>query len=200
MFSLFASIITGRERGKYGDAKNNSTNLQVQDTAKDDIKTAQYVQQAGIDSNPPDGAIAVVLNITDSWKVCIAVNDGTDPASPLEPGEEQLYGQDNGVRTSTITCKKDGSIEIKTLSSVTVVGDVIADGISLKTHTHLGNLGFDTLAPTVGTPVAAPGSLPGTNANGDIIGGDGVNLSTHIHSQANDTNGDTEEDTGTPHA
>jgi len=201
-------LITGRETKKNKDSTTESRILQCQITSNDDVQSAEYMQQAGVDSNPPDGARAIIIQLSPSWKIAVAVNDGITPDSSLEPGEFQIYSQDGGIRKSTITLKKDGSIDIVAAGdmnvegNLNVTGDVVADSlvssISLKNHTHLGNLGFDTVAPTTGTPVAAPGSLPSTNASGDIIDGGSTNLSTHTHSQANDSNGDSEANTSAP--
>ena len=191
-------LITGRETKKNKDSTTESRLLQCQITSNDDVQSAEYMQQAGVDSNPPDGARAIIIQLSPSWKIAVAVNDGITPDSSLEPGEFQIYSQDGGIRKSTITLKKDGSIDIATDSSVNVIGDVIADGISLKDHYHQGNLGFPTGASIMTGGGTTPGSLPSTNSGGDIIDGGSTNLSTHTHSQANDSNGDTEQDTSAP--
>lgn len=78
-------------------------------------------------------------------------------------------------------------------------GDVIADGISLKTHFHEGNLGFPTGIALDSGGGTTPSSLPSTNDAGDIIDGSSKNLSTHTHSQGVDApTGDTQQNTSTP--
>ena len=73
---------------------------------------------------------------------------------------------------------------------------ISADTISLEATTSI-----DISAPTInidGTTIAISGTSVGIT--GSLTNG-GVNIgSTHIHSQGNDSNGDTEVDTGVPHS
>jgi len=150
------------------------------------------MQQAGVDSNPPDDARAVIIQLSKAWAVAVAVNDGITPDSSLETGEFQIYSQDGGVRKSTITLKKDGSIDIvaagdmNIAGNLNVTGDVIADSsgtaISLIDHYHQGNLGFPTGASLMTGGGTTPSTPPSSNSSGDIIDGSGINLTIHFHS------------------
>ena len=90
--------------------------------------------------------------------------------------------------------------DLKITGNVTVAGDVtltggdvIADGISLKTHLHVGNLGGTTPAPT-----QTPASIPDPAIITGDLEIDGKSFSSHTHSQANDSNGDIESNTSSP--
>ncbi len=82
-------------------------------------------------------------------------------------------------------------------SEVDVFADSAGAPISLKTHKSMpGNLGFNVGPPVPaggGTP--APGSPPSISGN-DIVDGNGTKSTLHKHSQGDDSNGDTEVDTG----
>ena len=82
--------------------------------------------------------------------------------------------------------------------NVVTGADVKADGISLKTHFHQGNLGFPTGAPIQAGGGTTPTDLPTADADGRITDGPGTNLSTHTHTQPNDGGGDAESPTSAP--
>lgn len=84
--------------------------------------------------------------------------------APSNPGSRRRFSMSdglyiggvlNGTPEQYIRFTSDGDVEIKPASKVTILGDVIvtggdvtADGISLKTHTHSDPQGGDTGAPT----------------------------------------------------
>jgi hypothetical protein len=86
---------------------------------------------------------------------------------------------------------------------IKAVGDIIADwmttAISLLSHFHVGNLGFNTGASLgSGGGTSPPSTPPTTNSNGDIIDGSGTNLSLHGHTQDKDSANDTQVKTNGP--
>lgn len=89
-------------------------------------------------------------------------------------------------------------------ADISADGDVIADAlglaISLINHFHQGNLGFPTPAAIMTGGGTTPSSLPTADASGEITDGPGTKSTAHKHSQGNDSNGDSEVDTGNAHA
>lgn len=133
---------------------------------------------------------------------------------------------------SFISFKADGSIELNAPSgfkitanteitgTLTVSGiikslvDIIADyaakAISLLSHFHLGNLGYNTGIPVDGAGVPKPANGPTGDSSGNIdmkgndllnvkdsVGGQ-TNHSAHGHTQPNDGGGDVEQKTNGP--
>ncbi|MEM8698933.1 MAG: phage baseplate assembly protein V [Pseudomonadota bacterium] len=107
---------------------------------EDEVKTgAEHMQRYGLTTHPPEGAEAVVLNVSGNrdHSIVIAVEHREFRLRSLEAGEVALYDD----RGQVIRLARDGiEIEapdgIRINGNVTVTGDVMADGISLKTHTH----------------------------------------------------------------
>jgi hypothetical protein len=202
----FIAKITGREIKKNRGGASPVRLLQAEVTSIDDVQTIEQLRQAGIDSGPNDDARLFGLSLGKAWKIAFAVDDGITPAAL--PGELILYSQLAGSKAAVIHLKTDGSIDITAPGDVNltgnlnVTGDVVADsavtGISLINHYHQGNLGFPTGTSLMTGGGTTPSSLPSTNSGGDIIDGGSTNLSTHTHTQPNDSGGDTELPTSTP--
>ena len=92
--------------------------------------------------------------------------------------------------------------DLSVTGEVSATGDIVADlsilGISLIDHYHQGNLGYPTGTSIMTGGGSVPSTPPSTNASGDLIDGSGVNMSSHYHTQPNDSNGDTEQPTSGP--
>lgn len=194
--------------GKNGNATDNRWLFQAELTEKNDAQIVEKFQHSGFASIPPTGNKIVVQRISNAYVVSVAeydeiVNDD------LGEGELRIYGSASGSIVCEIYLKNDGSIDIEapaniniTSPQVNVTGDVIADSgatmISLKNHYHQGNLGYPTGTSIMTGGGTTPSLPPTTNPGGDLITGSSISLDAHKHSQANDSNGDTEQDTSTP--
>lgn len=103
--------ITGRTITTNRDGTNLRVMLQVQMTNPDDIQTVEYVSLPGQDENPIDGSRVFILEVGDSYKIAIAVDDGVTPA--MATGEKRLYSvSDAGVIQAFINILKSGIIEV----------------------------------------------------------------------------------------
>ena len=103
--------ITGRTITTNRDGTNQRVMLQVQMTNPDDIQTVEYVSLPGQDENPIDGSRVFILEVGDSYKIAIAVDDGVTPA--MATGEKRLYSvSDAGAIQAFINLLKSGIIEI----------------------------------------------------------------------------------------
>jgi phage baseplate assembly protein V len=69
---------------------------------------------------------------------------GGDDKPPVKERHKRHISFEDGTsieydsKTHTLSIECAGSVNIKASGNVTVIGDVIADGISLKNHTHMG--------------------------------------------------------------
>ena len=103
--------ITGRTITTNRDGTNQRVMLQVQMTNPDDIQTVEYVSLPGQDENPIDGSRVFILEVGESYKIAIAVDDGVTPA--METGEKRLYSvSDAGDIQAELKILKTGIIEI----------------------------------------------------------------------------------------
>lgn len=117
------------------------------DETRDDV---ERVQNYGFTSVPLEGAETVVLFVGGrrDHGLAVAVDDRRYRLTGLADGEVAVYDQTG----SKIVLKANGDVEIVPSSGfVIVTGDVQADGVSLKAHTH-----------AAGTLTNSGGSVTGT--------------------------------------
>lgn len=133
------------------------------------------------------------LNATISGSTIIESIGNITSTAPkwIHNGDFEVNG--NQVNNGTLTVS--GIIK----SLVDIIADYAGAAISALLHFHLANLGVNSgAALPVGGGTPPPGTPASTNGSGDIIDGSGTNLSTHNHTQPNDSNGDTESPTSGP--
>jgi hypothetical protein len=110
VMSLIGEIV-GREIGKYLDSDKNTINLQVECTDIDDLRDVQLMQHGGRDYNPANGSQVLVIPISSSWLLGIAVDDGIEPEG--DEGDHEVYATDSeGVKTARVKCCADGTVEL----------------------------------------------------------------------------------------
>ena len=103
--------ITGRTITTNRDGQNDRVMLQVQMTNPDDIQTVEYVGLPGQDENPINGSRVYIIEVGDSYKIGIAVDDGIAPG--MDTGEKRLYSlSDAGAIQAFIKLLKTGIIEV----------------------------------------------------------------------------------------
>jgi hypothetical protein len=110
MTGIITGIITGYKVGKNMNGTKNVLLLQVRISDSEDIQTVEYRCASGDDSFPVIGSEVLVLQITKTWKIGIAVKDQIEPE--MSEGERRLYSQENGEVKAYIKILKDGTIEI----------------------------------------------------------------------------------------
>lgn len=104
-------VITGRTVKTNKDGKNPRLLLQVQMSNKDDVQTVEYVPQPGQDENPTNGSKVFIIQISESYKIAIGVDDGIEPGAAT--GEKWLYSlDDDGVVQALMKLLKSGIIEV----------------------------------------------------------------------------------------
>lgn len=102
--------ITGREITTNLDAEKKTLLLQVLVADENDGQTVELQNQSGEDVEPPDGSRVFIMDVSDSFRVVVAVDDGIEPDSSIEQGERETYSSDGGERKAKIRWKKDGQI------------------------------------------------------------------------------------------
>lgn len=102
--------ITGREIGLNQDAEKKTILVQVIIADENDSQTVEVQNSACIDIQPPDSARAFVFDVSDSYRIAVAVDDGVEPEESLDAGEIEIYSIDSGSRAAKIRMKKDGDV------------------------------------------------------------------------------------------
>ncbi len=139
--------------------------------------TVYVVYPYGITANAPLGSLCVSWQIGGQESDRFAITDFPQiRPKDLKPGEVVVS---NYLTKSEVRFKANGDIEITSAAKVNVIA---ATDLNL---TAIENLTLNAVN------IEITGAL--TN-NGTNVG------STHIHSQGNDSDGDSEVDTGTPHS
>ena len=110
--SFEIGTITGREIEKNLDSEKKTLLLQVLVADDNDGQTVELQNQSGEDVEPPNGSRVFILDISDSYRIVVAVDDGIEPDPSIEQGERETYSSDGGERKAKIRWKKDGQLVI----------------------------------------------------------------------------------------
>lgn len=98
--------VTGTSITKNKDGDRNVLMLQVELTDSDDIQSVQFMSQSGEDTNPVIDSMVTVINISESFKVAIASDDGITPY--VDQGEKEFYSSVSGTKKAILKLKADG--------------------------------------------------------------------------------------------
>ncbi len=160
-------IITNRQITTNRDGNATRIILQV-NMMEDDVRTVEMVGQAGEDTNPANGCRVVVIDITPSHKLAIAVTD--DLAPECDPGEKEIYSTDNPVSAKKartlwnsdgdIIHDADGGAKLEILNS----GDVVHNSgtESAVSYTALNNA-LQLLVTAINAAFATKADAAGAN-------------------------------------
>jgi phage gp45-like len=124
------------------EAHDGNTNIRRKSGRMDKITSFTRMSIYGICSNPPVGSHILLMNSQGRESVKFGfINDFLNRKKNLKEGEVALVNTKTGT---SIYLKENGEIDILNatainfIGTVNITGDIIADGISLKTHTHGG--------------------------------------------------------------
>lgn len=139
-------MIIGRAIVTYVDNTTGTQRIQLTVLANETVSNVERFEEYGLTSYPATDTQAVVLFLGGNRSHPIVINVHDRETRPVDLAESEvcLYSaKDADAQSHRIHLKADGSIEIKTSAGVKINddvtvtgGDVVADGISLKTHTH----------------------------------------------------------------
>lgn len=200
-------IVTGRETGKNRGTGLPVRLLQVQLTDVTDVQTVQLIEQAGEESNPPNGSLVAITAAGQAYKISTGIDDGIEPI--MGPGGKRIYSTDsNGVVIAEIKLDPEGrilmanpevSIDIDPDGTITITNPGATISVSpagvvdidAPTVHMTGDLNVDgtiTAPDIVGTvSVTAPQVTGSTEVTFGSISG-----STHVHQENGDGGGITD--------
>ena len=163
-------IVTGREFKKNRDSGNDRLLLQVQVTDADDIHTVEYMSPPGEDSNPPNGAKVLIIDVGRAYKIAIAADDNVSPS--MAEGEKKLYSISDGAIAAFINFLASGIIEINGNSDFAVrfnemqsAFDEFKDDFNQLVTDYTGHKHDGVQSGSESTAVA---DTPGTETTADI--------------------------------
>lgn len=119
--------------------------LQVTLLADETRAGVEHVQPYGLSTRPLGGAEAIIFSVGGNrdHPLAVVVDDPRHRPAGLAAGEVCLHAAQPAEQH--IILRADGTIHIQATAGVTidaptveVTGDVVADGISLRQHTHGG--------------------------------------------------------------
>ena len=165
--------ITGRTIGKNRDGDSDVILLQVEVSDADDIQTVELHRGAGVDLNPPDDSIVVLVRAGNAWQIAATVNDNVTP-DDLDQGVYEIYASDSGAKTAKVNLDPGGDVTLNdgTQSAVSFpelkaqFDTLVTDFNNLVTifnaHVHPG--------VTAGPGSTAVSATPGTSSTATIDG------------------------------
>lgn len=217
------SLIKAARSGLTTDSgKRRFVNVTYQGKTMKAIDITPY----GFFHHTPENGLAVVLSQNGQESNAFAIVDDPDNRT-IKNTSAGESGLQNDVTGAFIYLKANGDIVIDAPNNVvvnaggdinanavgeitaTAGGDVTVDAGGSITATASGSIDFDGASGSFTADGGITFTVSGTtfvfSSSGlEITGGglitNGLNFETHIHSQGNDSNGDSEVDTGTPHA
>ena len=162
-------IVTGREFKKNRDSGNDRLLLQVQITDADDVHTVEYMSPPGEDSNPPDGAKVLIIDVGRAYKIAIAADDNVSPS--MAAGEKKLYSISDGAIAAFINFLESGIIEINGNNDFAVRYNELKSAFDeMKTDLNNFITVFNTHTQVVSGSVAAAPAGQATASTADISG------------------------------
>lgn len=163
-------IVTGFEIGKNRNGTGDVVLLQVRISDQKDIQTVELMTPPGDDSIPPIDSRVVILQVSSSWKIAIANQDGISPQSGA--GEKRLYSQSGGSEAAYVYLRDDGKIEINGNADFAVAFNDLKSGFDqLKSnfntfvttifnlHTHISSAPASPTGPPVPTGSSSSASI-----------------------------------------
>lgn len=134
--------VTGSEIAKNKDGDLPVRLLQVEISGPEDLQTVELCLQAGETCNPPIDSNVCILEAGKSWLFAIAIDDGIEPNPDIAKGEREIYGSENGIRTSNAIFRKNGDVELNgnddfavRFSKLKNAFDQLKDDYNEHTHT-----------------------------------------------------------------
>lgn len=109
--NVHLGTVVGSEIKKNIDGENNTRILTCELSSADDVQQIELIQQNGEQNNPLDDVTVIVLEITKTWKIAVAIKDFVEPDATLQRGEKIIYSLDsNNAIQACIRFKNDGTL------------------------------------------------------------------------------------------
>lgn len=109
--NVHLGTVVGSEIKKNIDGENNTRILKCEVSSSDDVQQIELIQQDGEQNNPLDDATVIILEITKSWKIAVAIKDFVEPDATLGRGEKKIYSLDsNNTIQACMRFKNDGTL------------------------------------------------------------------------------------------
>ena len=165
--------VVGNSIGKNQDGDTDVRLLTVELSDGDDLQTVEYYDDGGRDYLPPNGAEVVVLDISPSHRIAIAVDDLQ--VQTLAAGEVEVYSLDTAgtAKAAKVKLDNDGVVTINDGEDFAVQFSALKgafDKLKGDLNTFIGIFnGHTHVAPSGGGTTEGP-SAPGVDSAADMSG------------------------------
>jgi hypothetical protein len=107
---IYTGKITGSSIEANIDSETNVRMLDVEVTDEKDVQGIEQVLFAGDDVGLVDGATAIILKVSEVFKIVIGIRDKIEPS--MDDGERKIYSQANDTIKAYTNYLKDGIQEL----------------------------------------------------------------------------------------
>ena len=154
-------IVTRVTIQKNKDGKNLVRMLQCVLSDPLDVQSIEWLSQPGDDSPPAIASAVAIIQISESYKVAVSVDDRVLPT--MSPGEKHLYSFNGIAVKAFIKFLNSGVLELNGDTDFAVRFSVLETAFnqlkaSYNAHTHV-------YAPGPGSPVPTAAPLPQSTAD-----------------------------------
>lgn len=152
-------VITGIEYASNRDGTDIKVLAQAILEDSEDVQTVELIQRGGEQLAPVEGSQVVALEIEDSYKIGIAIDDGSTPDITLFPGDKKFYSL---LLTPGETEDDADTVSLQAIVKLLKTGEIklqAADGLKIPKP-----LGLIRLLPTGAIEINS------TDINGAIKG------------------------------
>lgn len=165
--------VVGNSIGKNQDGDTDVRLLTVELSDGDDIQTVEYYDDGGRDYLPPNGAEVVILDISPSHRIAIAVDDLQVPALPAGAVEFYSLNAAGTAKAAKVKLDNAGVVTINDGEDFAVQFSALQTAFN-QLKSDLNTListynGHTHVAPSGGGATGAP-SAPGVASSADMSG------------------------------
>jgi hypothetical protein len=105
--------IVGSEIVENMDGESPSRMLECEISSAEDVQSIEQINKNGEQTNPRNDANVVIIEISNTWKIAVAIDDLVEPDASLDKGEKKIYALDSGNNiVASILLKNDGDIQL----------------------------------------------------------------------------------------
>lgn len=135
--------IKGSEITKNRDSDSNIRLLNAELSSPEDIQSVELATESGVDFVPENEDVALVIPLSEAYKLGLIIDDQVAPDPALLPGEKEIYSKVAGAKLAKIKLDKFGNIILNGGIDFAVQFTALKakfDSLQaqLIAHTHLG--------------------------------------------------------------
>ena len=174
--NILTGTVIGQTIEKNRDGENNVRMLQVEITEPNDKQSIEQIAFSGEDNAPVEGDTVAIIEVSESYKIAIGVQDSIDPE--VETGERKIYSQDSGGIQAFVYLKNDGQLILNGTGDFAVrynelktAFDGLKDDLNSLISSYNAHIHVTTATVLVGAiGIISPTTSTGTPSTADMSG------------------------------